>query len=117
MSNKILIVDDEESLRLYYEEELKAEGYDILTAKMAGSHQQVEWKGNRLIVLDMSSRHGWHGDLGRILEEGRKIPIILHARHGLSGIYELGADAYITKSADVTELKNKVWNSRKESPK
>ena len=29
---KILVVEDEESLRLLYEEELRAEGYEVLTA-------------------------------------------------------------------------------------
>ena len=34
MKKKILVVEDEESLRLFYEEELKSEGYEVLTAGM-----------------------------------------------------------------------------------
>jgi len=36
MKKKILVVEDEEGLRLLYEEELKSEGYE-------GSHRR-EWK-------------------------------------------------------------------------
>ncbi len=32
MKKKILIVEDEEPLRFLYEEELKEEGYEVLTA-------------------------------------------------------------------------------------
>jgi DNA-binding response OmpR family regulator len=33
MKKKILVVEDEEVLTFLYEEELKAEGYDVLTAR------------------------------------------------------------------------------------
>jgi len=112
MSNKILIVEDEESLRLYYEEELKAEGYDILTATNGREAiQQVEKGKPDLIVLDivMPVMDGME-TLGRILRKTRKIPIILHTSYTdyRQDFMSWAADAYVTKSADLTELKKKV---------
>jgi two-component system response regulator (stage 0 sporulation protein F) len=112
MSNKILIVEDEESLRLYYEEELKAEGYDILIARNGREAiQQVEKGKPDLIVLDivMPVMDGME-TLGRILRKTRKIPIILHTSYTdyRQDFMSWAADAYVTKSADLTELKNKV---------
>jgi DNA-binding response OmpR family regulator len=112
MGNKILIAEDEESLRLYYEEELKAEGYDVLTAKNGREAiKQVEEGKPDLIVLDivMPVMDGME-TLGRILRKTRKIPIILHTSYTdyRQNFMSWAADAYVTKSADLTELKNKV---------
>ena len=112
MGNKILIAEDEESLRLYYEEELKAEGYDVLTAKNGREAiKQVEEGKPDLIVLDivMPVIDGME-TLGRILRKTRKIHIILHTSYTdfRQNFMSWAADAYVTKSADLTELKNKV---------
>ena len=94
MKKRILIVEDEESLRLFYEEELKAEGYEVLTARNGREAiQQLEEIRPDLIILDivMPVMDGMEA-LGRILRKDRKIPIILNTSYsGLSGgFYELG---------------------------
>jgi two-component system response regulator (stage 0 sporulation protein F) len=54
MNKKILVVEDEESLRLLYEEELRAEGYEILTAKNGREAiRQLEEGKPDLIILDI----------------------------------------------------------------
>jgi len=109
---KVLIVEDEEGLRLLYEEELKAEGYEVLTAANGREAiQQLEIGKPDLVILDivMPVMDGME-TLGRIVGKERKIPIILNTSY--SGYREdfmsWAADAYVTKSADLSELKAKV---------
>ena len=112
MNEKILVVEDEEGLRLFYEEELKAEGYEVITARNGKEAiKQVEEGSPDLIILDivMPVMDGMEA-LSRILRKDRKIPIILNSSY--TGYREdfmsWAADAYVTKSTDLTELKNKI---------
>jgi two-component system response regulator (stage 0 sporulation protein F) len=109
---KILIVEDEESLRLLYEEELKAEGYEVFSAANGREAiQQVEEKKPDLIILDivMPVMDGMEA-LGRILRKDRKVPIILNTSYSAyrEDFMSWAADAYVTKSSDLTELKRKI---------
>ena len=112
MKKKILVVEDEEGLRLLYEEELKAEGYEVLTARNGREAiQQLEEGRPDLIILDivMPVMDGMEA-LGRIVGKERKIPIILNTSYPgyRQDFMSWAADAYVTKSADLGELKNKV---------
>ena len=112
MNKKILIVEDEEGLRLLYEEELKAEGYDVVSAKNGReSIRQLEEAKPDLIILDivMPVMDGME-TLGRIVGKERKIPIILNTSYSgyRQDFMSWAADAYVTKSSDLTELKNKI---------
>ncbi len=118
----ILVVEDEESLRLFYEEELTAEGYDVLSAQNGKEAiQQMEEGKPDLIILDivMPVMDGME-TLGRMLRKDRKTPIILNTSYSgyRSDFMSWAADAYVTKSADLTELKNKVREllAKKSSP-
>jgi two-component system response regulator (stage 0 sporulation protein F) len=112
MKKKILIVEDEEGLRLLYEEELKAEGYEILTSQNGREAiRQLEEQKPDLIILDivMPVMDGIEA-LGRIVGKDRKIPVILNTSYPgyRDDFMSWAADAYVTKSVDLTELKNKV---------
>jgi CheY-like chemotaxis protein len=112
MKKKILVVEDEESLRLLYEEELRAEGYEVLTAGNGREAiQQLEQGKPDLIILDivMPVMDGMEA-LGRIVGKERKIPIILNTSYSgyRQDFMSWAADAYVTKSDDLTELKNKI---------
>ena len=112
MKKKILVVEDEEGLRLLYEEELKAEGYEILTAQNGREAiRQLEEEKPDLIILDivMPVMDGIEA-LGRIVGKDRKIPVILNTSYPgyREDFMSWAADAYVTKSIDLTELKNKV---------
>ena len=112
MKEKILIVEDEESLRLFYEEELKTEGYEILSARNGREAiQQLETTKPDLIILDivMPVMDGMEA-LGRILRKGRKAPVILNTSYSAyrEDFMSWAADAYVTKSSDLTELKKKI---------
>lgn len=109
---KILIVEDEEGLRLLYEEELKADGYEVITARNGKEAiKRLEEVKPDLIILDivMPVMNGIEA-LGRILSKERKIPIILNTSYPdyKQDFMTWAADAYVTKSSDLKELKDKI---------
>ena len=112
MSEKILVVEDEEGLRLFYEEELTSEGYEVITARNGKEAiQRLEEGSPDLIILDivMPVMDGMEA-LSRILRKDRKIPIILNSSYSAyrDDFMSWAADAYVTKSTDLTELKTKI---------
>ncbi len=112
MKKKILIVEDEEPLRLLYEEELKEEGYEVFTAGN-GKETLLRLDEERpdLIVLDivMPVMDGMEA-LGRIVGKYGAIPVILYTSYPeyRQDFMSWAADAYIMKSADIGELKAKI---------
>jgi two-component system response regulator (stage 0 sporulation protein F) len=111
---KILIVEDDASQRLLYSEELKEENYEPITAKNGREAMQVLKKIEpNLIVLDiiMPVMDGMEA-LGRIIRKHKDIPIILYSSypHYRDDFMSWMADAYLTKSSDLTELKETIRN-------
>lgn len=109
---KILVVEDEEGLRLLYQEELEADGYEVITARNGKEAIQALEKGKPdLIILDivMPVMDGMEA-LGRIIGKDRKIPIILNSSYPgyREDFMTWMADAYVTKSSDLEVLKAKV---------
>ena len=112
MKKKILVVEDEEGLRFLYQEELEAEGYEVLTAQNGREAiQQLEEGKPDLVILDivMPVMDGMEA-LGRIVGKERKIPIILNTSYPgyRRDFMSWAADAYVTKSTDLEVLKDKV---------
>ncbi len=111
MDKKILVVEDEEGLRLLYQEELESEGYRVITAQNGREAIQKLEERPDLIVLDivMPVMDGMEA-LGRILGKERKVPIILNTSYPgyREDFMSWAADAYVTKSMDLTELKTKI---------
>jgi len=112
MKNRILLVEDEEGLRLLYQQELEDEGYEVLIAKNGKEAiQRLEKEKPDLIILDivMPVMDGIEA-LGRIVGKERKIPIILNTSYPdyRQDFLSWAADAYVTKSDDLTELKKKI---------
>jgi len=112
MKKKILVVEDDDALRLLYNEELKKEGYEVATAEDAT--KALSYLKNEkpdLIVLDiiMPGMTGMEA-IGPILNEHRKVPIILNTSHPQyqEDLGSWGADAYVVKSSDLTELKERI---------
>ncbi len=109
---KILVVEDEEGLRLLYEEELKAEGYEVFTAQNGREAlQHLERMKPDLIILDivMPVMDGMEA-LGRIVGKERDIPVIINTSYPgyREDFMSWAADAYVMKSTDLQELKDKV---------
>jgi DNA-binding response OmpR family regulator len=109
---KILVVDDEEHIRMLYEEALREEGYEVATAASGKNILElIEKEKPDLIILDikMADCNGLD-----VLQEIRNnyynLPVILSTAYETykSDIKSMAADAYVVKSFDLTELKNKI---------
>jgi len=112
LKKKILLVEDEETLRLLYQEELEEEGYEVFTAKNGKEGlQKLRKERPDLIILDivMPEMDGME-TLGRIMRDEKRIPIILHTSHPgyQEDFMSWAADAYVVKSTDRNELKEKI---------
>jgi DNA-binding response OmpR family regulator len=106
--SKILIVDDEPHLRLLYETELRRAGYETMTASNAQQGLEfVETMKPDLVILDirMAGMDGIEA-LQHILERDNSIPVVLNTAFSSyrDNYLTWAADAYVTKSADVSEL-------------
>lgn len=108
----ILVVEDDESQQLLYHDELVEAGYEvILAANGKAAMKQLERGKPDLVILDivMPVMDGME-TLGRIIREYRDIPIILNTAYSTykEDFMSWGADAFVVKSADLRELKEKV---------
>jgi DNA-binding response OmpR family regulator len=111
---KVLIVDDEPHLRLLYETELRRAGYETMTASNAAQGLEfVDTMRPDLVILDirMAGMDGIEA-LQRILERNNSIPVVLNTAFSSyrDNYLTWAADAYVTKSSDVTELLETVKN-------
>ncbi len=112
MKKKVLVVEDDDGLRGLYKEELEEEGYEVLTAKNGKEALQALGKEKPdLVVLDivMPVMDGMEA-LGRIIGKDKTVPIILHTSHPgyQEDFMSWAANAYLLKSADLSELKQKI---------
>lgn len=108
----ILVVEDDKNQLLLYEQELSLEGYNIITAKDGlEAIKKVREQLPDLIVMDinMPKMNGIEA-IGKILNEHRKIPIIINTAYSSykDDFMSWAADAYIIKSSDLKELKDKI---------
>jgi CheY-like chemotaxis protein len=109
---KILLVDDEDNIRFVYSEELKEEGYEIISA--ANGIDALElFKQDRpdLVILDIQMP-GLNGIevLRRMKTLDASVPVILSSAYP-EFKQDLGAwasEEYIVKSSDIQQLKDAV---------
>ena len=109
---KILVVDDEEPIRLLYEEELTDEGYTVITAAAGrGLLERIEEERPDLVILDIKLADADGLDL---LQEIRNtyydLPVILCSAYEVfkGDVKTVAADAYVVKSSDLSPLKKAV---------
>jgi DNA-binding response OmpR family regulator len=109
---RILIVDDEDTICKLYAEELRNEGYDVITTNVGkGLLEMIKEHRPELVVLDV--RMGIYDGLN-LLQDVRmahyNLPVILCSAYS-SFRYDpkaIAADYYVVKSVDLSELKNKI---------
>ncbi len=107
--NKILVVDDEESIRNLYREELEDEGFSVEVAKNGEeAMEKVRSFQPDLITLDIKMPGmGGIETLKQVREQYRQLPIILCSAYGdyKQDLTTWASDAYVVKCADLTEFK------------
>ncbi len=101
-----------QALRILYREELEEEGYEVLVARDGKEAlQKLRKEKPDLVILDivMPKMDGIEA-LGRMLREKKGVPIIIHTSHPgyKEEFMSWAADAYIVKSANLTELKERI---------
>jgi DNA-binding response OmpR family regulator len=112
LEKRILVVDDEENIRELYRDELAEEGYRVELAEN-GIQALAKFESFRpdLVTLDVMMP-GMDGIevLRRIREKNPSIPVLLLTAFGefKQDFNTWASDAYIVKSADVSELKQTV---------
>ena len=108
----VLVVDDDKHQRLLYQEEFERDGYQVLLASSGQeavatvAQQEVD-----VVVLDIAMP-GMDGveTLSKILDIDRQLPIILNTAYSSykDDFMTWAAEAYVTKSSDLTTLKQHV---------
>lgn len=111
--NKLLLVEDDQSLALGIEFSLKDEGYEVLTAASLEEGKSLfESDEFSLIILDVNLPDGNGYDLCKHIRAKSNVPIIfLTALDDEVNIVlglEIGGDDYITKPFRVRELLSRV---------
>ena len=106
---KILVADDEMSIRLLYSEELKEEGYEVYMASNGREAlEMVEKIPLDLVILDikMPEMDGIEA-LRQIKEKRPNLPVILSTAYGeyRQDFATWASDEYLVKSSDLEELK------------
>lgn len=109
---KILVVDDEEHIRLLYSEELKEAGYEVITAESGFQLlETIEREKPDLVILDIKMVDYNGLDLLQdIRNQFYDLPVILSTAYDTfkEDMKSIAADFYVVKSFDLTELKNKI---------
>ncbi len=109
---KILVVDDEEHIRLLYSEELSEAGYEVITAADGFKlTERIDKEKPDLIILDIKMiDYNGLDLLQEIRNKFYNLPVILCTAYDTfkEDIKSIAADFYVIKSFDLTELKNNI---------
>jgi DNA-binding response OmpR family regulator len=114
MTSRVLVVDDDETIRETMEEALAQEGYIVDTANdMVEAQEAIRQNAPDLLILDVMLRGRNDGfELTREVRRTSSLPIILlTARDDDTDIVvglELGADDYVTKPFEVRILMARI---------
>ncbi len=109
---KVLVVDDEEHIRMLYAEELQDAGYEVITAESGYQLlERIEREKPDLVVLDIKMVDYNGLDLLQdIRAKFYDLPVILSTAYDTfkEDTKSMAADFYVVKSFDLTELKKKI---------
>ena len=115
---KILVADDEMSIRLLYSEELKEEGYEVYQAANGREALEIVDKVPLdLVILDikMPEMDGIEA-LRQIKEKRPELPVVLSTAYGeyKQDFSTWASNEYLVKSSDLEDLKSVVKRYLKE---
>lgn len=110
--NRILIVDDEASIRLLYSQELMDEGYEVDTAgTIAEALELLKDKVYVVALLDIKLKNESGLDLlQKLVKERSDMAVILSTAFSCykDDFSAWLADSYVVKSSDMQELKDEI---------
>ncbi len=109
---RILLVDDEEGIQLLYREELKEEGFTVISAYNGDEAlEKFRQEAPDLVILDINMP-GMNGIevLRQMKEINPDLPVILNSAYQefKQDFGTWASEDYIVKSADMGELKQAV---------
>ncbi|MFN4200238.1 response regulator [Fervidobacterium riparium] len=112
MPKRILVVEDEPNMRLLVAEELVDAGYDVDEAENGeDALRKFQERVYDLVTIDieMPGMNGLElaGKLREIRKEAKLVLLTAYS-HYKSDMASWAADAYVVKSADLTELKEVI---------
>ena len=109
---RIMVVDDEASIRMLYREEFEDDDYEVIEAEDGERLlERIAREKPDVIVLDIKmAAYDGLDLLQEIRQHHHDLPIIISSAYGAyKGDYKtLAADYYVVKSSDLSELKQKV---------
>ena len=108
----ILIADDDELILKTVEHKLLKEGFEVILSRNGKEAiELVKNGGFDLIIMDirMPEMDGIE-TLGKVITMEKKIPVIIYTAYSnyKSNFMTWTADAYLTKSSNLDELKKKI---------
>jgi len=110
--DRILILDDEAAILLLYEEELTAEGYQVITCNDASQLMPLLHKTKPdLVLLDiMLGNYSGLDLLQDIRNTYYDLPVILCSSYPAfkEDMKSIAADYYVVKGSNLSELKTKI---------
>jgi DNA-binding NtrC family response regulator len=110
--SRLLVVDDEANIRLLYSEELKDEGYEVITAAtITEAMERLQEGAFDLAVLDIKLKNESGIELlQKLVKERHNMPVILCSAFSCykDDFSAWLADGYVVKSGDLTELKHEI---------
>ena len=110
--SRLLVVDDEANIRMLYADELKDEGYEVVTAaNITEATEKLQSGAFDLAVLDIKLKNENGIELlQKLVKERHEMPVILCSAFSCykDDFSAWLADGYVVKSGDLTELKNEI---------
>ncbi|MCC7495579.1 MAG: response regulator [Fimbriimonadaceae bacterium] len=114
MASEILIVEDDDSERILYEDVFTARGYEVRVAADAeAALQAIRERRPDVVVLDINMPGKDGLDLLReVMDIDNKLPVVLNTAYSAyqDNFMSWSAAAYVVKSSDPAELIDTVQN-------
>jgi len=108
----ILVLDDDPNQLLLYKQELRSEGYHVITARdgITAVKKVDDYLPDLIVMEIIIPNMAALESVGRILSNDRKIPIIINTAlsNCNKNFMTWPADAYLIKSSNLNGLKDKI---------
>ncbi|KPK63206.1 MAG: chemotaxis protein CheY [Planctomycetes bacterium SM23_32] len=105
----VLLVEDEDNVRLLYQQELEERGYEVICAADGKAAVELAQRAAPdVVIMDINLPEKMDGieSMSRILSQNKDIPVIINTGYSeyQDNFMSWAADAYILKSSDVGPL-------------